>query len=127
LLLDTRLHICTQPTTHKYYNPRHLKSICSGPKKKAVNAKQSALGFTQENTAEINIANGYAGLGIDGKLISTQLPDITISDTFVTASQAAMLALITNRACFCNAYTDLNKSFILKQMILLYWQVGKNF
>lgn len=77
------------------------------------NAKQAALGFTPENAANKNMANGYAGLGTDGKLISAQLPEITISDTFVTASQAAMLALIAQTGDV-SVRTDLNKSFILK-------------
>jgi len=77
------------------------------------NGKQSALGFTPENTANKNIASGYAGLGVDGKLIYSQLPSITISDTFVTVSQATMLALIAQTGDI-SVRTDLNKSFILK-------------
>lgn len=67
----------------------------------------------KENSANKNTANGYAGLGSDGKLISSQLPSITISDTFVTASQAAMLA-VTAETGDVAVRTDLNKSFILK-------------
>lgn len=78
----------------------------------------------KENAANKNIANGYAGLGSDGKLISSQLPSITISDTFVTASQAAMLAL-TAETGDVSVRTDLNKSFILKgtnPTVLADWQ-----
>ena len=92
--------------------------------KTAWNAKQGALGFTPENVANKNTANGYAGLGADGKLISSQLPDITISDTFVTASQAAMLALTAETGDVA-VRTDLNKSFILKindPTVLANWQ-----
>jgi hypothetical protein len=81
--------------------------------KAAWNAKQSSLGFTAENVANKNVANGYAGLGADGKLISSQLPSITINNTFVTASQAAMLALTVETGDIA-VRTDLNKSFILK-------------
>jgi hypothetical protein len=78
----------------------------------------------KQNTSEKNTANGYAGLGSDGKLISSQLPSITISDTFVTASQAAMLALVAETGDVA-VRTDLNKSFILKGVnpaVLADWQ-----
>jgi len=73
----------------------------------------AALGFTPENTANKNTANGYAGLGADGKLLSTQLPSITVTDTFVVANQAAMLAIVGETGDVA-VRTDLNKSFILK-------------
>ena len=37
-------------------------------------AKQESLGFTPENIANKGVANGYAGLGDDGKVPSAQLP-----------------------------------------------------
>lgn len=77
------------------------------------NAKQASLGFVPENIINKNVANGYAGLGADGKLISSQLPSITLNDTFVTASQTAMLALTVQTGDIA-VRTDLNKSFILK-------------
>ncbi|MHC0445873.1 tail fiber domain-containing protein [Flavobacterium sp. 3-218] len=88
------------------------------------NAKQGALGFTPENTSNKNIANGYAGLGADGKLISSQLPAITVNDTFVIASEAAMLALTAETGDIA-VRTDLSKSFILKgsnSALLTDWQ-----
>lgn len=75
-------------------------------------ATQTALNL-KENTANKNTANGYAGLGSDGKLISSQLPAITITDTFVVGSQAAMLALTAETGDVA-VRTDVNKSFILK-------------
>ena len=88
------------------------------------NAKQTSLGFTPENSSNKNTANGYAGLGADGKLISSQLPAITVNDTFVVASEAAMLALIAETGDIA-VRTDLSKSFILKgsnSAILTDWQ-----
>ncbi|AOC93729.1 hypothetical protein BB050_00575 [Flavobacterium anhuiense] len=88
------------------------------------NAKQSSLGFTPENSSNKNTANGYAGLGADGKLISSQLPAITVNDTFVVASEATMLALIAETGDIA-VRTDLSKSFILKgsnSAILTDWQ-----
>jgi hypothetical protein len=92
--------------------------------KAAWNAKQSSLGFSAENVANKNVANGYAGLGADGKLISSQLPTLTISDTFVIGSQAAMLA-VTAETGDVAVRTDLKKSFILKgtnPTVLSNWQ-----
>jgi hypothetical protein len=86
-------------------------------------ATQTALN-AKENTANKNTANGYAGLGSDGKLISSQLPSITISDTFVVGSQSAMLA-VTAETGDVAVRTDLNKSFILKgtnPAVLTDWQ-----
>ncbi len=77
------------------------------------NAKQASLGFTPENTINKNAANGYAGLDVDGKLISSQIPSITINDTFVIASEAEMLALTVQTGDIA-VRSDLNKSFILK-------------
>lgn len=44
-----------------------------------------------------DVANGYAGLGPDGKLASGVLPSLAIGDTFVVTSQAEMLALAAQR------------------------------
>jgi hypothetical protein len=62
--------------------------------------------------AQRGVANGYASLGVDGKLDTTQLPALAISDTFVVATQAAMLALVAQRGDVA-IRTDLTKSFIL--------------
>ncbi len=86
-------------------------------------ATQTALN-AKENTANKNTANGYAGLGSDGKLISNQLPAITITDTFVVGSQAAMLALTAETGDVA-VRTDLSKSYILKgsnPSVLADWQ-----
>ena len=52
-------------------------------------------------------------LGANGKLNTSVLPAIAISDTFVVATEAAMLAL-TAEVGDIAIRTDLNKSFILK-------------
>jgi hypothetical protein len=57
-------------------------------------------------------ANGIASLGSDGKLTAGQIPDVTITNTFVVSSQAAMLAL-TAQTGDVAVRTDVNKSFIL--------------
>jgi hypothetical protein len=75
-------------------------------------ATQTALNL-KENTSSKNVANGYAGLGADGKLISNQLPAIAITDTYVINTQAAMLALTAETGDVA-IRTDLNKSYILQ-------------
>ena len=40
----------------------------------ALNSKQATIGYTPENTAHKGQAGGYAALGPDGKVLSTQLP-----------------------------------------------------
>lgn len=52
-------------------------------------------------------------LGADGKLNTSVLPAIAISDTFVVATEAAMLA-VTAQVGDIAIRTDLRKSFILK-------------
>lgn len=75
-------------------------------------ATQTALNL-KENVSNKNIANGYAGLGADGKLISNQLPAIAITDTYIVNTQASMLALTAETGDVA-IRTDLNKSFILQ-------------
>lgn len=50
----------------------------------------------------------------DGKLPSSIIPQIAITDTFVVSSQAAMLGLSAAQVGDIAVRTDLNKSFILK-------------
>jgi hypothetical protein len=79
----------------------------------ALQAVYTAIALRQL-TSEKNQANGYAGLGADGKLLSAQLPALAITDTFVVNSQAAMLALSTAETGDVAVRTDVSKSFILK-------------
>ena len=59
-----------------------------------------------------NTAGGVPILDSDGKLVSTQLPALSISDTSVVSSQAAMLALTAQTGDIC-VRSDLTKSYIL--------------
>lgn len=56
--------------------------------------------------------NGVASLDGSGLIPQNQLPQITITDTYVVASQAAMLALSAQTGDIA-VRTDLSKSFIL--------------
>lgn len=76
-------------------------------------------GLNAEISAEIDtkkgIANGIASLGPDSKIPSAQLPAIAITDTYVVASQAAMLALPAQTGEIA-VRTDLSQTFILSAM-----------
>jgi hypothetical protein len=68
--------------------------------------------------------NGLAELDGSGKIPSSQLPAISITDTFVAASEAAMLALSAQKGDVA-VRSDLSKSFILAgtdPTILANWQ-----
>lgn len=77
------------------------------------NAVFDALALKQSTSAK-NQINGYAGLDSTGKIQSSQLPALAISDTYVVASQAAMLALTLAETGDVAVRSDLNKTFILK-------------
>lgn len=62
--------------------------------------------------AQKGVANGLATLDAGAKLPANQLPALAITDTFVVASQSAMLALAAERGDVA-VRTDLQKSFIL--------------
>lgn len=80
-------------------------------------AEGGNLYFTDERAdariaAQKGVANGLATLDAGAKLPANQLPALAITDTFVVASQAAMLALTAERGDVA-VRTDLQKSFIL--------------
>jgi len=91
----------------------------------ALGLKQNLLTFTPENLANKNINNGYAGLDAGGKINPSQIPSIALGETFVVASQVAMLAL-TAQIGDVAIRTDLSNTFILTindPTILANWQV----
>ncbi|AOM75993.1 tail fiber domain-containing protein [Pedobacter steynii] len=77
-------------------------------------ATQTALD-TKINKSEKAAANGVATLDSNGKLLSTQIPSIAITDTFVVNNEAAMLAVSGANEGDVAVRTDLKKSYILVQ------------
>ena len=55
--------------------------------------KQEVLGYTPEDSANKNVANGYAGLDANGKVSINQLPDNARQKTYVVANAAERTAL----------------------------------
>ena len=65
------------------------------------------------NLSEKGSAFGVATLGSNGKLTTSQVPAIAITDTFIASSEASMLALSAAETGDVCVRTDLSKSFIL--------------
>jgi hypothetical protein len=77
-----------------------------------LNTLSASLGTAaQRNTG--TLTGNIPVLGNDGKLADSVLPNLSITDTFVVSSQAAMLAL-TAQVGDVAVRTDLNKTFILR-------------
>lgn len=64
-------------------------------------------------TTQKGVNNGVAELDGTGKIPNSQIPAIAITDTYVVATQAAMLGLTLAETGDVAVRTDLNKSFIL--------------
>jgi len=79
-------------------------------------AKLNALitDATLEAVANKGVADGYVPLNSSSKIPNTYLPALAITETFVVASQAAMLGLTGAETGDVAVRTDVNKSFILQ-------------
>jgi hypothetical protein len=75
-------------------------------------AAQARADAVADIIAQRGVPSGFASLTIDGTLQPSQLPALAITDTFVVASQATMLALTAQRGDVA-IRSDLGKSFIL--------------
>lgn len=64
-------------------------------------------------TAQKGANNGVATLNSSGKVPNSQIPSLALVDTYVAASQAAMLALSTAEQGDVAIRTDISKTFIL--------------
>lgn len=96
---------------------RHLASPLAGDD--AVNrtyadarAEQARGDAVSDIIAQRGVPGGFASLTLDGTLDPGQLPALAITDTFVVASEGAMLGLTAQRGDVA-IRTDLGKSFIL--------------
>jgi hypothetical protein len=73
-------------------------------------AQQTALNL-KENAANKGQPNGYAGLDGSGKVPSSQLPALALTDVYEVANQAAQLALAAQEGDVA-IRSDQNKSYI---------------
>lgn len=80
-----------------------------------IDTKITALSLGTAATKNTGTGNGNVPvLDANGKLADSVVPKIAMTNTFVVASQTAMLALSTAQEGDVAVRTDLNKSFILK-------------
>src|SRR5574344_245683 len=79
-----------------------------------INSKISALKLKGASQFDVGTTAGKIPvIDSDGKLKSSIIPQIAITDTFVVASQTAMLALSTAQVGDVAVRTDVNKSLIV--------------
>lgn len=80
-----------------------------------IDTKITALGLGTAATKNTGTGNGNVPiLDANGKLADSVVPKIAMTNTFVVASQTAMLALTAAQEGDVAIRTDLSKSFILK-------------
>lgn len=73
----------------------------------------TALGYTPENISNKGIANGYADLDVGGKIPASRIDFGQTGQTFVVASQAAMLAVSGANIGALAVRTDESKNYRL--------------
>lgn len=115
------LHLVTGPIQSQINGRAPLASpaLTGAPTVNGVAFGTAAFKNTGTASGEIPL------LGAGGKLPSSTLPALAITDTFVVASQAAMLALSAAETGDVAVRSDLNKSFILRgsnPAVLADWQ-----
>jgi hypothetical protein len=99
------------PATHPSTIITGLSTVATSGSYNDLSSKPTLGTVVSKNTG---ITNGTIPIiGADGKLDSSIMPSIVITDTFVVASQTAMLALTAEVGDVC-VRTDLSKSFILR-------------
>ena len=95
----------------EFYNKANADSAIST----ALNNKVSSLKLGDASQYDVGTVGGKIPVvQSDGKLPSSIIPQIAITDTFVVASQTAMLGLSSAQVGDIAVRTDLNKSYILK-------------
>ncbi len=93
----------------------YLEIPSTGKVNTQIDAKITAIGLGSASTKNTGTESGNVPvLDASGKLVDSVIPKVAITNTFVVASQTAMLALSTAQEGDVAVRTDINKSFILK-------------
>lgn len=90
-----------------------LGGIATGATANRSDAATDLLLDAKINLTEKGAVNGVASLNSSGKVPNTQIPALALVDTYVAASQAAMLALSLAEQGDIAIRTDLSKTYIL--------------
>lgn len=101
----SRLDQMTAPNTSLSINSQKLVNVADP----TANQDAVTLKYLNDQKAAVN---GIASLDSNGKVPTTQLPAIAITETFVVTSQVAMTSLTAQTGDLA-IRTDVNKSFIL--------------
>lgn len=114
---DSSLHYHSADRNRANHSGTQAISTVSGLQdaldgKQSLNSNLTAISALSVTSDNFIIGNGSTF--VSRKLQNSDLPAIAITDTFVVASQAAMLALSAAERGDVAVRTDLNKSFILK-------------
>ena len=99
-------------------NPANISQSASyrfvtDTEKSTWNGKQNALGYTPENAANKGQANGYADLDANGKVPASRIDFSQTGQTFVVASQSAMLAVSGANVGAMAIRTDQSRTYVL--------------
>ncbi|MGG3448619.1 hypothetical protein ABER98_01660 [Domibacillus aminovorans] len=101
----------THPASHPATMITGLATVATSGNYADLTSKPTLGTAAEKNTGNVN--GNIPVIGADGKLDASIMPALAITDTFVVANQAAMLAL-TAEVGDVAVRTDLSKSFILK-------------
>jgi len=110
----------TQGTTNKYYASslfaadlatKTTDNIVEG----TVNKYYTDVRADTRITAQKGVASGVATLGTTGLIPASQLPSIAVGNTYIAASESAMLALTANIGDAA-VRTDINQTFLLSNL-----------
>lgn len=96
------------------YLPADASADGQAVRKGQMDAKIAAELLNYIASSQKGVANGVATLDADGLIPTSQLPNLAITDVFVVADQAAMLALSASVGDVA-IRTDISKTFILSQ------------
>ena len=109
------LYIAKTDKTNNLATSDYIEFYSKNNMNSAITSKIKALGLKDASTHAVGTGSGNVPvISSDGKLPSSIIPQIAITDTFVVASESAMLALSSAQTGDIAVRTDLNKSFILK-------------
>ena len=105
----------TASTSNQLTTSDYLTIPGEGAVNSQIDSKISAQGFGTASKKNVGTSSGQIPvLNGDGKLADSVIPRIAMTNTFVVASESAMLGLSSAQEGDVAIRTDLNKSFILK-------------